>query len=204
MNMENKSIGVFIDGGYFAKVNEALQDTLSTNLSISGLFSFIRGEIARRHSLALDECFITEAHYYRGRYRANDANSKHLLFSERKFEDALIENDVIFHYKHLREVQKAGEVTIIEKGIDVWFALEAYELAVYRDFDYVVLITGDADHEMLIRKLKALKTDAILLTWDVTSNSSTSKLLREEACTHIEISKLVEEDKDLIKKICKK
>ena len=95
-------------------------------------------------------------------------------------------------------------MTIIEKGIDVWFALEAFELAVYRDFDYVVLITGDADHEMLIRKLKALKTDAILLTWDVTSNSSTSKLLREEACTHIEISKLVEEDKDLIKKICKK
>jgi uncharacterized LabA/DUF88 family protein len=204
MNMENKSIGVFIDGGYFAKINEALQDNLSTNISISGLFSFIRGEIARRHGLALDECFITEAHYYRGRYRANDANSKHLLFSERKFEDALIENDVIFHYKHLREVQKDGEVTIIEKGIDVWFALEAYELAVYRDFDYVVLITGDADHEMLIRKLKALKTDAILLTWDVTSNSSTSKLLREEACTHIEISKLVEENKDLIKKICKK
>ena len=26
MNTENKSIGVFIDGGYFAKINEALQD----------------------------------------------------------------------------------------------------------------------------------------------------------------------------------
>ena len=204
MNTENKSIGVFIDGGYFAKINEALQDNLSTNISLSGLFSFIRGEVARRHDLALDECFITEAHYFRGRYRAHDANNKHLLFSERKFEDTLIENDVIFHYKHLREIQKDGELTIIEKGIDVWFALEAYELSVYRDFDYVVLITGDADHEMLIKKLKALKTDVILLTWDVTSDSSTSKLLREEACTHIEISKLVEENKDLIKKICKK
>ena len=204
MNTENKSIGVFIDGGYYAKINEALQNNLSTNVSISGLFSFIRSEVDRRHGLSLDECFITEAHYFRGRYRAHDANNKHLLFSERKFEDTLIENDVIFHYKHLREIQKDGQTTIIEKGIDVWFALEAYELSVFRDFDYVILITGDADHEMLIKKLKALKTDVILLTWDVTSDSSTSKLLREEACTHLEISKLLEEDKDLLKKICKK
>lgn len=204
MNTENKSIGVFIDGGYYAKINEALQDNLSTKISISGLFSFIRGEVARRHDLPVDECFITEAHYFRGRYRAHDASNKHLLLSERKFEDTLIENDVIFHYKHLREMNKDGEITVIEKGIDVWFALEAYELSVFRDFDYVILITGDADHEMLIKKLKALKTDVILLTWDVADNSSTSKLLREEACTHIEISKLLEEDKDLLKKICKK
>ena len=203
MSIENKSIGVFIDGGYFAKINEALQDNLSTNINISGLFNFIRGEIARRHGFALDECFITETHYFRGRYRAHDASNKHLLLLERKFEDTLIENDVVFHYKHLREIQKDGEVTVIEKGIDVWFALEAYELSVFRDFDYVVLITGDADHEMLVKKLKALKTDVILLTWNVTNESSTSKLLREEACTHIEISKLLEEDKELLRKICR-
>lgn len=97
MSIEHKSIGVFIDGGYFAKINEALQDNLSTNINISGLFSFIRSEIVRMHGLALDECFITEAHYFRGRYRAHDASNKHLLLLERKFEDILIENDVIFH-----------------------------------------------------------------------------------------------------------
>lgn len=203
MNIDNKSIGVFIDGGYFAKINEALYDTLSTNINISGLFNFIRDAIARYHGFASNECFITEAHYFRGRYRAHDANSKHILYQERKFEDTLIENDVVFHYKHLREIQKDGEIAVIEKGIDVWFALEAYELSVFRDFDFVVLITGDADHEMLVKKLKAIKTDVILLTWDVTSDSSTSKLLREEACTHIEISKLLEEDKDLFNKICR-
>lgn len=72
-----------------------------------------------------------------------------MLFSERKFEDSLIENNVIFHYKHLREMQKDGDITVVEKGIDVWFALEVYELSVFREFDYVVLITGDVDHEML-------------------------------------------------------
>ena len=96
-------------------------------------------------------------------------------------------------------------MVVIEKGIDVWFALEAYELALFRDFDFVVLITGDADHEMLIKKLKALKTDVILLTWDVSTDSSTStsKLLRDEACTHIEISKLMKEDKTLLQRICR-
>ncbi|MCD7816218.1 MAG: NYN domain-containing protein, partial [Bacteroides sp.] len=129
MNTENKSIGIFIDGGYFAKINEALEDNLSLNIQIKPLFQFIRTEIARRNELDLSDCYITESHYFRGRYRVNDANGKHLLFKERKFEDTLIENDVIFHYKHLREVQKDGDITVIEKGVDVWFALEAYELS---------------------------------------------------------------------------
>lgn len=200
---ESKSIGVFIDGGYFAKVNESLEEQLSMNIHITSFFQFIREEIARRYNLPIGECFITESHYFRGRYRANDANSKHLLYSERKFEDSLIENDVIFHYKHLREIQKNGNITVVEKGIDVWFALEAYELSLFRDFDFVVLVTGDADHEMLVKKLKALKTHVILLTWDLSDESSTARLLREEACTHIELGKLMEVDKDLLKKICK-
>lgn len=204
MNIENKSIGIFIDGGYFSKINESLENELSVNIQIKALFQFVRGEIARRHGLDLDDCYITESHYFRGRYRVNEANSKHLLFKERKFEDSLIENDVIFHYKHLREIQKDGDITVIEKGIDVWFALEAYELSIFRNFDFVVLVTGDADHEMLIKKLKSLKVHVVLLTWNVSEQSSTARLLREEACTHIEISDMVAEDKDLLDKLCKK
>jgi len=30
-----------------------------------------------------------------------------------------------------------------EKGIDVWFALEAYELAIHKRFDVCVLVAGD-------------------------------------------------------------
>ena len=64
------------------------------------------------------------------------------------------------------------------------------------------LITGDADHEMLIKKLKALKIETILLTWDVEENSSTSGLLKDEACIHLEISKLLAEDRNLLKRLC--
>ena len=207
MNDSYKSIGLFIDGGYYAKINEALEESGSFNIKMTDLMLFVREQIAALEpKTALRDCQITECHYFRGRYRVNVANSKHLLFEERKFEDALIENDVIFHYKHLREIQKSGEVTVIEKGVDVWFALEAYELSLIRRFDYVVLITGDADHEMLVRKLKALKINVILLTWDVLANKSTStaKLLRDEACIHIEINKLVEINPDLLNHLCQK
>lgn len=205
--MENsyQSIGLFIDGGYYAKVNEALEDNLSLNVNMTALMAFIRQQVSQLSDTPLSGCHITESHYFRGRYRVNDANTKHLLYVERKFEDSLIENDVIFHYKHLREIQKDGNISVIEKGIDVWFALEAYELSTIRHFDYVVLITGDADHEMLMRKLKALKIHAVLLTWDVDNglNTSTAKLLRDEACTHIELNKLVAVDKELLKRLCK-
>lgn len=205
MNDTYKSIGLFIDGGYYAKVNEALEEQLSLNININGLMNYIRQQVSQLGNSLLSDCHITESHYFRGRYRVNDANSRHLLFSERKFEDALIENDVIFHYKHLREIQKNGEITIVEKGIDVWFSLEAYELATIRKFDYVVLITGDADHEILIRKLKALKIHTVLLTWDVSGNktTSTAKLLKEEACTHIELDKYIVGSKELLNKICR-
>lgn len=205
--MENtyRSIGLFIDGGYYAKVNEALAAQASLNIDMGSLMYLVRQQVARIGGHALSDCHITESHYFRGRYRVYDANNKHLLYKERRFEDALIENDVIFHYKHLREVQHDGETTVIEKGIDVWFALEAYELSVIRKFDYVVLITGDADHEMLIRKLKALKIHAVLLTWDVDSDSSaTSKLLKDEACTHIELSELVAADRELLGRLCRR
>ena len=165
MKPEQLSIGIFFDGGYYAKINEGLKKQLSMRLDIKNLFLFIREKISTAYSLPLEDIQVTEAHFFRGRYRASDANAKNLLYSERAFEDTLIENDVIFHYKHLREMEKEHGTTVIEKGIDVWFALETYELAMIRKFDFVILITGDADHERLVRKLNALKTKVILLTW---------------------------------------
>ncbi len=192
--MENKSIGVFIDGGYYAKINEGFNNTRKVNLK--GLLSFITGRIAKEENLERKHLYITECHYYRGRYRADEARSRNLLLEERKFEDMLIENDVIFHYKHLRTNPQGG---VIEKGVDTWFALDTYELTLFREFDYVVLISGDADHEMLARKLKALKTHVILLTWDPANTASTSRFLKEEVCTHFDMNSIIAEDSSLLK-----
>ena len=202
-HQEIRSVGLFIDGGYYAKIDEGLQKTASKSINLKNLMDFILSQICEMDNLRKDKVSITESHYYRGRYRVNDANSKHLLFSERKFEDTLIENDVIFHYKHLREVKKGNVTTVIEKGIDTWFALDTYEMAQYRRFDYTVLISGDADHEMLARKLRALKTHVILVTWDPDNTGSTSRFLREEVFTHIDIGALIRKDESLLQSLCR-
>lgn len=190
----NLSIGVFIDGGYYAKINEGFGGLKEVNLK--ALLDYICKRISKEENIEKDRLYITESHYYRGRYRANEAKTKNLLFSERKFEDMLIENDVIFHYKHLRTDPKGG---VIEKGVDTWFALDTYEMTLFRQFDFVVLISGDADHEMLARKLKSLKTHVILLTWDPANTASTSRFLREEVCSHFDINSAIAEDSSLLK-----
>ena len=197
---ENKSIGIFIDGGYYAKVDAALKREYSKTVNLKGLLDFVTEYICNMDNLRKDKVSITESHYYRGRYRVNDASNKHLLFEERKFEDSLIENDVVFHYKHLREINDHGRTTVIEKGIDTWFALDTYEMAQYRKFDYTVMISGD---EMLARKLRAIKTHVILLTWDPDNSGSTSRFLKDEVCTHIDLNKLTEADPSLMQKLWK-
>lgn len=191
------SIGVFVDGGYYAKMNEELVRQRGRRISLGALMDFVRSEVAGLESRDGRFCQITECHYFRGRFRAADAKAKNLLFAEREFEDTLIENDVIFHYKHLREID--GD--IVEKGIDVWFALEAYELSTIRRFDYVVLITGDADHEMLVKKLKALKTSVVLLTGNFGRSSSTSRFLKEEVNLHVDLKERLDRDGSLAGRI---
>lgn len=195
------SIGVFIDGGYYAKINRALKAEESSIIRVRSLFDFICTRLAYEEGVDQAKSHINKKKYFRGRFRVKEAYDKHLLYNERKFEDTLIENDVIFHYKHLREMEKDGVVQVVEKGIDVWFALEAYELATFRKFDYVVLITGDADHEMLVRKLKALKIKTVLLTWNLAHVEATSPLLREEAGHHWELSQIVNDNAALKKSL---
>ena len=74
-------------------------------------------------------------------------------------------------------------------------------MTLFREFDFVVLISGDADHEMLARKLKALKTHVILLTWDPANTASTSRFLKEEVCTHYDMNALISADKNLLNKL---
>lgn len=191
---ENLSIGVFIDGGYYAKINEGLARTHKGAVNLKNLMKVIPELIGKEYGIDRKILYVTEAHYYRGRFRAKDAEKRNLLLEEREFEDVLIKNDVLCHYKHLREAPGGG---IIVKGIDTWFALDTYELTLYRNLNYVVLISGDADHEMLARKLKALKTHVLLLTWDPAHTGSTSRFLSEEVCTHIDIGKLLTNSKEL-------
>ena len=192
------SIGLFIDGGYYAEIDNGLFAE-NRRLNLKGLINHIRKEIAEYYDLPKERCLVTESHFFRGRFRAADARQTKKLESDRLFEDRLIENDVVFHYKHIYQFPDGS---VKEKGIDVWFALETLELAMYRDFDFVVLITGDADHEMLARKIKALKKQVILVTWDLGPKTATASALKDEVTLLIDLKQRTADNPGLKEHIC--
>ncbi len=191
--MKLNSIGLFIDGNYFKLIDEGLKAE-GRRVNVKGLIKFIQKSVAEKYELEAASCVVTETHFFRGRYKAYDAKKLNILLDDRKFEDRLIDNDVVLHYKHVYDLPDG---TPHEKGIDVWFALETLELAMYRDFDFVVMITGDADYEMLARKVKSLKIPAILLSWHYDDQDPTAKALKDEISFQISINSLLKVDPSL-------
>jgi cold shock CspA family protein/uncharacterized LabA/DUF88 family protein len=156
-------IGIFYDGYYFYKISNyyKYEHEKKSRISISGLHEFIRSEIAGLTKTDIRQCQIIDAHYFKGRSSAKDLGEK--VQSERVFEDILMRENIVSHYLPLRY----NENNIAqEKGIDVWLALEAYELAIYKHFDILVLIAGDGDYVPLVRKLHTLGTQVMLICWD--------------------------------------
>ncbi len=152
-------VGVFYDGNYFFHVSNyyQYQHSRKARISIDGLHEFIRHEVAEVEGEDVKYCQIVDAHYFRGRPRAQEAEARGLLLRERQFDDILMREGVITHYLPLGPDG--------EKGIDVWLALETYELAIYKRFDVIVLIACDGDFLPLVRKLNALGTRVMLLGW---------------------------------------
>lgn len=156
---------MFYDGTYLSHVSNyyLYEHERRSRLSIGGLQEFIREQVAQQENIEKRFCQIVDAHYFRGRLPAKLAQAQDALFRERQFDDVLIREGVTLHFL---PVMADAQGDISEKGIDVWFALEAFELAVQKNFDVTVLITGDGDFVPLVRKLNTLGTRVMLLAWD--------------------------------------
>ena len=156
-------IGIFYDGYYFYKISNyyKYEHERKARISISGLHEYIRSEIAALTQIDIRRCQIIDAHYFKGRSSAKELGDK--VQSERIFEDILMRENIVSHYLPLRY---SDNFTVQEKGIDVWLALEAYELAIYKHFDILVLVAGDGDYVPLVRKLHTLGTQVMLACWD--------------------------------------
>ncbi|MDR2160042.1 MAG: NYN domain-containing protein [Treponema sp.] len=179
-------IGIFYDGYYFYKVSNyyKYEHPRKSRISIAGLHDFIRHETASILKIEdIRHCQIIDAHYFKGRSSAKEMGEK--VQSERIFEDILMRENIVTHYLPLRYGENN---TWQEKGIDVWLALEAYELTIYKRFDVLVLVAGDGDYVPLIRKLNTLGTQVMLISWDYSyynenggmSETRTSRQLLEE------------------------
>lgn len=158
-------IGVFYDGNYFLHVSNYYNydHPRKRRLSLSGLHEFIRNQVAQEEGAEAHLCQIVDAHYFRGRLNAREASQRaDTLYWDRVFDDILMSVGITTHYLPLKTVFGRRE----EKGIDVWLALEAFELAFYKRFDVLVLIAADGDYVPLVRKLNTLGTRVMALSWD--------------------------------------
>lgn len=165
--MENKlcRIAVFYDGTYFFKVSNyyLYQHQRKARLSFKGLHEFIVAEVSKSEGMDARHCQIVDAAYFRGRLSAQQAQDQDKLYSDRVFEDVLMRANVTMFQRHLRTRNDGG---FEEKGIDVWLALEAYEMASLKKYDVCVLVTGDGDFVPLINKLNTLGSRVMLIGWD--------------------------------------
>jgi uncharacterized LabA/DUF88 family protein/cold shock CspA family protein len=158
-------VGVFYDGNYFLHVSNyyAYHHERRSRLSIAGLHEFVRHRIAEEEHKDYHLCQIVDAHYFRGRLSAQEAsNEGNRLFYDRLFDDILMMEGVTTHYLPVRTVAGFRQ----ERGIDVWMALEAFELTLHKQFDVVVLIASDSDFVPLVRKLHTLGVRVMVITWD--------------------------------------
>lgn len=130
-------IGVFYDGTWFAYLSDyyATAHPRAARIALDGLHDALRWYLHAETGTPLDECVVHEAHYVRGRIETPAAS----------FDAALAAAGVIRHDLPLH----GGK----EKGVDVHFALEAWELATTVPLQWVVLITGDADFTPLATRL---------------------------------------------------
>ena len=189
-NLGLTTVGVFYDGNYFNHVSTYYKYShpRRARLSIAGLHRFIRAQVAggagdaqpkpaaataptngrrpvREESERTRRCQIVDAHYFRGRLAAMEAAAKDSLLNERLFEDVLMKEGVTTHSLPL---VRRRDQSLAEKGLDVWFALETYELTLLKRYDVTVLVACDRDYLPLVRKLNALGGCVMVLGWDFT------------------------------------
>lgn len=196
MNDTLTRIGIFYDGNFFSVVSNfyVYHHERGARISISGLHEFIRQRVAHEEQVDPHHCQVVDVHYFRGRFTAEETDAAGKLLDERKFDDVLVREGVTTHYLPMG-------YSGTEKGIDVWFALEAYELAIYKRFDVCVLVACDSDYVPLARKLNTLGARVMVLGWDFEytdqsgrqRTTKTSQALLNEVTYPILMSSIIED-----------
>ena len=192
-------IGIFYDGNYFLHVSNYYNydHPQRRRLSIAGLHRFVQAEVERVEALPEGTAKIVDSHYFRARLSATDAQQRgNTLYYDRVFDDILMSCGVNTHYSAIRNRDGRRQ----ETGIDVWMALECFEMAMLRKLDVIVLIASDSDYVPLVRKLNGLGCRVMVLGWDfefVSDNGTetvtrTSQDLLEEASYPMQMDHLID------------
>jgi uncharacterized LabA/DUF88 family protein len=161
LNTPLKRIAIFYDGNFFINTSNYYNYSHSRNkfIDFSGLNEYIRYKVSRFENCSDSLCQIVESHFFRGRFSLNAAKNNGYLETDRLQDQLLMYAGIVPHYYPMNEKKVPPE----EKGIDVWLALEAYDLAVHKHFDVIVLFAGDQDYVPLIRKINGLGTRVLII-----------------------------------------
>ena len=153
-------------------------------MTFTGFHEYVRQKVAEKEHRDVVFCQIVEAHFFRGRFSLTSAQQKGVLEADRFVDQLLMHAGIVTHYYPMNESVSPPE----EKGIDVWLSLEAYDLAVHKRFDVLVLCSGDQDFVPLVRKVNGIGTRVMVIgmevDWDHNGkkyNMHTSQALIDEA-----------------------
>lgn len=164
-NSELIRVAVFIDGGYFDEVSRYYKfgHERGSRLSLEGTNAFIRRITSEKEGVDEGRVQVTESHYFRGRFSANEAEAAGKLRDQAAFDDILIRSNIRQHYL---PVSTSGHGPPKERGIEVALAIEAFERAAHGCYDVLALIGCDRDYVPLLSKLTGFGVRTLLLAWD--------------------------------------
>jgi uncharacterized LabA/DUF88 family protein len=181
-------IAMFIDGSFFLQVNTFYKyhHPVGKSFYYSGFLDYVRHKVAQLEHSRYNLCPVIEAHWFRGRYPTAALEARYpetqrrleVLTNERKMEDTLIYQGIVSHYYPLQIDQETGETQ--DKPINVWFALEAIDLAIAKKFDVLVIVGGDGEYRHLVSKLNGLGIRVMVLGWNVTYELDTPQGFRKK------------------------
>jgi uncharacterized LabA/DUF88 family protein len=189
-----RRIAVFYDGSFFDNMNRyyLYSHTRHQPIDLKGFHEYIRYKVAHYEtSDNVSLCQIVESHFFRGRFslesvQALDDPTKRLVL-DRRLDQNLMYAGIVTHYYPMNEYVDPPE----EKGIDVWLALEAYDLAIHKGFDVLVLIAGDQDFVPLVRKINSLGTRVMVIGVDFSVNSGSGRFVQKTSQRLLEESSYV-------------
>ena len=190
-----KRIAIFYDGSFFQKVNQyyGYEHPRKEFIDLGGFHEYVRHRVAALETNKnVSLCQIVEAHFFRGRFSLSSAKPHNALETDRLLDKLLTYAGVVAHFYPMDESKSPPQ----EKGIDVWLALEAYDLAVHKRFDVLALFAGDQDFVPLIRKVNGLGTRVLVIGVDIAPPgkmpNKTSGRLIDEASYTVMLSEEVE------------
>jgi uncharacterized LabA/DUF88 family protein len=192
-------IAIFYDGSFFHRVSSFYKHNHRRQafLNFQGIHEFVRMKVSELEEIRPEMCHVVEAHFYRGRFSISKAKEKNQLETDRFFDQLLMYAGIAAHYFPMNEAMDRP----VEKGVDVWMSLDAFDLAIHKEYDIVVLFAGDTDFIPLVRKLHSVGTRVMVLGWDLEAEGDdgrlyvtrTSSILMNEARYPVWMNEEIEE-----------